>query len=159
MQPELWAQAVANTNRLIAGARALRIPIVVTEQYPEGLGPTVESIADNLEGVKRLPKLEFSALKNQAVADHVKALGVKSLVVAGIEAHVCMVQTVSSALPDYQVWVARDAVASRTAANAEAGLALMHDMGARLAPTETILFWLLEKAGSPEFKTISKLVK
>jgi nicotinamidase-related amidase len=159
MHPDLWAAALANTKRLIVGAKTLGIPVLATEQYPEGLGPTVSDLATELEGVPRLPKLEFSALANATVAKTVRGLGVKSLVLAGIEAHVCMVQTVNSAVADYDVWVARDAVASRTQANAQAGLELMRETGAKLAPTETILFWLLEKAGSPEFKTVSKLVR
>ena len=160
MDAGLMSQAVANIRRLTAAAKLLQVPTLVSEQYPEGLGSTIAAIADDLGDVPRLPKLEFDAMKNAAFAARLGVTKAKAVILAGIEAHICVVQTAASLLArGYDVWVARDAVASRTPANMEAGLSLMHDAGAKLAPTETILFWLLERAGTPEFKTLSKLVR
>jgi nicotinamidase-related amidase len=153
-------QAVANIGRLLTAAKLLSLPTLVSEQYPEGLGPTVGAIAEHLGDTPRVAKMEFDALKNAEFAALLTAAKPKAVILAGIEAHICVVQTAASLLTrGYDVWVARDAVASRTEANMEAGLTLMHDAGAKLAPTETILFWLLERAGTPEFKTVSKLVR
>ncbi len=160
MDPALMKQAVTNIGRLLTAAKLLHLPMLVSEQYPEGLGPTLAAIAEHAGDVPRLAKVEFDAMKNAAFAAKLAATKAKAVIVAGIEAHICVVQTAASLLArGYDVWVARDAVASRTPANMEAGLTLMHDAGAKLAPTETILFWLLERAGTPEFKVVSKLVR
>ncbi len=160
MDAALMPQALANIGRLLKTAKLLQLPVLVSEQYPEGLGPTVPAIAEELDDVPRLPKVEFDAMKNAGFATRLGATKAKAVILAGIETHICVVQTAASLLArGYDVWVARDAVASRTRANMEAGLGLMHDAGAKLAPTETILFWLLERAGTPEFKTVSKLVR
>lgn len=159
MEPRLFEQAVANVKRLATAAKLLKIPVLVTEQYPEGLGLTIAAIAGELDGAPRTAKMEFDAAKNATFNARLAATGAKSVILAGIEAHICVTQTAASLMGGYDVWVARDAVASRTQANYDAGLALMHDAGAVLAPTESILFWLLERAGTPEFKAISKLLR
>ena len=160
MDAGLMKQAVQNIGRLLTAAKLLELPALVSEQYPEGLGPTVAAIAEHLGDVPRLPKLEFDAMKNAAFAAKLGATKAKAVILAGIETHICVLQTAASLLArGYDVWVARDAVASRTQTNMEAGLTLMRDAGAKLAPTETILFWLLERAGTPEFKVVSKLVR
>jgi nicotinamidase-related amidase len=146
---------VAQTTILACGARVLGLPLLVTEQYPRGLGDTVPALREALEGIERLPKTVFSAAR----ADGFDLAGRDQALVCGIETHVCVNQTVHDLLGGgVEVHVAIDAVGSRTAANRELGLRKMEDSGAILTSVETALFELLGEAGSDEFKTIQKLV-
>ena len=130
--------------------------VLVTEQYPRGLGETVPEVAAHLDGVPRLEKVIFSAVR----ADGFDLGGRDQALVCGIEAHVCVAQTVADLLDeDVDVQVAGDAVSSRTAANRRAGLAKMEASGAMLTSTEMALFELLGRAGTPEFKQVQALVK
>jgi nicotinamidase-related amidase len=146
---------VRNTSILVQGARTLGLPIVVTEQYPRGLGETVPEIAEHLQGVRRLEKVVFSA----AAADGFDLEDRDQALVCGIEAHVCVSQTVHDLLAQgLEVQVATDAVSSRTAANRTIGVAKMERAGATPTSTETALFELLGRAGTDEFKAIQRLV-
>jgi nicotinamidase-related amidase len=146
----------ANTAVLVQGARALGIPVVVTEQYPEGLGETVAEVAQHLDGVEPVSKTEFSAVR----ADGFSLEGRDQALVCGIEAHVCVQQTAQDLLDaGVEVHVAADAVTSRTALNRRLGLEKMEGSGAVVTSTEMALFELLERAGTPEFKTIQKLIR
>jgi len=146
----------ASTAILVQGARALGLQIVVTEQYPRGLGETVPEVARHLDGVPRLEKLVFSARR----ASGFDLGGRDQALVCGIETHVCVNQTVHDLLDDgVEVQVATDAVSSRSAANRRAGLAKMEGSGAVLTSTEMALFELVGSAGSDEFKQIQALVK
>ncbi len=141
---------------LIQGARALGIPVVVTEQYPRGLGDTVPEVLEHLDGVERLPKSAFSAAR----ADGFDLHGRGQALVCGIETHVCVSQTVLDLLGSgVDVHVATDAVASRTAENRATGLHRMEAAGATLSSVEMALFELVGTAGTPEFKTVQGLVK
>jgi nicotinamidase-related amidase len=150
-------RVAANVATLVRGARLLGLPVLVTEQYPAGLGGTVPEVAEHLEGVPRMGKLAFSALEADGFPT---ALDVRDQVLlCGIETHVCVNQTVHDLLGGgVEVHVAIDAVGSRTAANRELGLRKMAESGAILTSVETALFELLGEAGSDEFKTIQKLV-
>ncbi|HEX7291547.1 MAG TPA: isochorismatase family protein [Conexibacter sp.] len=149
-------RVVAQTAILVEGAKTLGLPILVTEQYPRGLGDTVEPVRDVLgEDVERLPKTVFSAVR----AEGFDLRGRDQALVCGIETHVCVNQTVHDLVGGgVETHVAIDAVGSRTAANRELGLRKMEKSGAILTSTETALFELLGEAGSDEFKTIQKLV-
>ncbi len=160
---EAFAKAVegfeavaAQTAILVQGARTLGLPVLVTEQYPRGLGDTVEPVRAALgDDVERLPKTVFSAVR----ADGFDLQGRDQALVCGIETHVCVNQTVHDLLAGgVETHVAVDAVGSRTAANRELGLRKMEKSGAILTSAETALFELLGEAGSDEFKTIQKLV-
>jgi nicotinamidase-related amidase len=141
---------------LVQGARALDIPITVTEQYPRGLGATVPEVAEHLGDAPRLEKVVFSA----AQADGFDLRGRDQVLVCGIEAHVCVSQTVHDLLAQgVEVHVAADAVSSRTRENRELGLAKMQRAGALSTSTETALFELLGRAGTPEFKAVQELVR
>ncbi|HET6447527.1 MAG TPA: isochorismatase family protein [Conexibacter sp.] len=150
-----FAAVVAQTAILVRGAQTLGLPLLVTEQYPRGLGDTVEPVRDALGDVERLPKTVFSAAR----ADGFDLAGRDQALVCGIETHVCVNQTVHDLLAGgVEVHVAIDAVGSRSAANRELGLRKMEESGAILTSVETALFELLGEAGSEEFKTIQKLV-
>ena len=130
---------------------------MVTEQYPKGLGATVAEVADHLpDGVERLDKVRFSA----AEADGFDLGERDQALVCGIEAHVCVNQTVLDLLDeDVEVHVAADAVGSRTEANRELGLAKMERAGALLTSVEMALFELLGGSDAPAFKQVQALVK
>ena len=142
---------------LVQGAAEIGIPILVTEQYPKGLGSTVPEVADHLpEGTAPLEKVRFSAAEAEGfdVGDRDQAL------VCGIETHVCVNQTVLDLLDeDVEVHVATDAVGSRTDANRKAGLAKMESAGAILTSVEMALFELLGGSDAEAFKKVQALVK
>jgi nicotinamidase-related amidase len=141
---------------LVQGADALGVPVVVTEQYPKGLGETVPEVAEHLpEGVEPLPKTVFSAVR----ADGFGLDGREQAIVCGIESHVCVNQTVLDLLDQgVEVHVVVDAVGSRSAANRKLGLAKAERAGAWRTSVETALFELLGEAGSDNFKTVQRLV-
>lgn len=145
-----------NAGLLVQGASILGVPVLVTEQYPRGLGGTVPEVAEHLDGVPRLEKVEFDATEVEGF----ELGGRDQALICGIEAHVCVAQTAAGLLgQDVDVQVATDAVSSRTAANRRAGLAKMEASGAMLTSTEMALFELLGRAGTPEFKEVQALVK
>jgi nicotinamidase-related amidase len=144
------------TATLIEGAEAIGIPIVVTEQYPKGLGETAPEVAEHLpEGTEPLEKMVFSA----AEAEGFDLGGRDQALVCGIETHVCVNQTVLDLLGSgVDVEVAEDAVGSRTEENKRVGLHKMEAAGAVLTSVETALFELLGRAGTDEFKRVQKLI-
>jgi nicotinamidase-related amidase len=153
------APLVKNLEILIKAARRLEIPIVVSEQYPKGLGPTLAALRE-LSPEAPMEKLEFSCGGNKAIARKILQSGRKQIIVAGMETHVCVYQTVRDlARGGFTVFLPQDAVISRTAENRQAGLALCDKAGAVLTSTEATVFDLLGVAGTPEFKELSPLLK
>jgi nicotinamidase-related amidase len=144
------------TATLIEGAEAIGIPIVISEQYPKGLGETAPEVAEHLpEGTRPLEKVVFSV----AEAEDFDLAGRDQALVCGIETHVCVNQTVLDLLEDgADVQVAEDAVGSRTEENRRIGLHKMERAGAVLTSVETALFELLGRAGTDEFKAVQKLI-
>ena len=153
--PDFDAIASA-TATLIRGAEAMGVPILVTEQYPKGLGETVPEVADALPaGLEPIEKTVFSA----AEADGFDLGGRGQAIVCGIEAHVCVNQTVLDLLDrGVDVHVVADAVGSRSDANRALGLDKAERAGAWLTSVETALFELLGRAGGEQFKTVQRLV-
>jgi nicotinamidase-related amidase len=141
-----------NIERLIRGAKILGVPIVVTEQYVKGLGHTVAPLRDALgDDYKPIEKACFSGYRQ---------LDRKQVIVAGIETHVCVYQTVSDLLANgYEVTIVADAVSSRAEENKDIALRRMLADGAKLSSTEMVLFELTAVSGTDEFRAISKLVK
>jgi nicotinamidase-related amidase len=149
-----------NVKRLIKGARVLEMPIIWTEQYPEGIGATIPEIAKTLDGFKPIPKMTFSCCRNDEFLNALKATNRKQILVTGIETHICVYQTTLELLDaGYEVEVVADAVSSRTPQNKEIGLQKMKTAGAGITGTETALYELLKVAKGPEFKQILKIVK
>jgi nicotinamidase-related amidase len=141
---------------LVQGARILGLPVIVTQQYPKGLGETVPEVAEHLDGIEPVDKVTFSA----AAADGFDLDGRDQALICGIESHVCVSQTAHDLLDrGVEVHVARDAVTSRTDANRELGLHKMEGSGAVLTSVETALFELLGVAGTDEFKQVQGLIK
>lgn len=150
---ETFDQVARACGRLLAAARILQIPRIVTEQYPKGLGPTVQAVG--LEDEQPIEKTVFSAVR----AEGFDLQGRDQAIVCGIEAHVCVSQTVLDLLEaGVRVHVPADAVGSRHPIDYERGLMRLERAGASVSTVETVLFELLERAGTPEFKAIQKLV-
>lgn len=147
-----------NIRRLIDGATILGLPVAATEQYPKGLGHTVAELAERLGDVPS--KLTFSCTGCKGVVEGLRDQGVSKLLVCGIEAHVCVQQSVLDLLADgWRVYVAADAVGSRFAVDYRTALGRMESSGATLTTTEAALFEWCQVAGTPEFKQISRLVR
>lgn len=152
-------KVIKNTNVLISMAKSMEMPIIVTEQYSKGLGNTVPQIDENLEDAMKFEKNTFSGCIGE-VMDCLKKTGRKKVIITGMETHVCVFQSVRDLLKQgYYVFVAADAVSSRTEENYSNGLSMMQNMGAVISNTETILFDMLKESGTPQFKALSKLIK
>jgi len=153
-------QVLANTERLIRFCQQLEIPIVTTEHYPHGLGATVPEIRNLHRSFSVIEKIDFScagcAPLNQAIND----LGRDQIILCGIETHVCIYQTAFDMLRQgKQVSVAVDAVSSCSAANREIGLKRMAELGVQSMGTQMLMFEILGKAGTPQFKDVAGLLK
>ena len=149
-----------NVKQLIKGFAALEIPIILTEQNPKGLGPTLTEIKELLPDIMAIPKMSFSCCDEMAYMDAVKKPGKKQIVIAGIEAHICVYQT-SAALTDmgYEVHVVTDAVTSRFPENKKLALKKMGRMGIEMTSVEMALFELLKTAEHEKFREIVKIIK
>jgi len=155
---------VRNTKILIEAADRLGVPIVVSQQYPRGLGSTIKPIEDALAPVKqpvhRFDKVEFSAAAAPAFAELAHRMGRDQWILCGMEAHVCVYQSARDLVArGWAVHVCADAVCSRTPLNWETGLRLTERAGAIITSTEVCVFDLLGRAGSDEFRALSKAIK
>jgi nicotinamidase-related amidase len=151
---ETFAGVARQCGRLVEGAGILDVPVVATEQYPRGLGATAPEVGLP-EGAARVEKTVFSAAR----ADGFELGGRDQVVVCGIEAHVCVMQTVLDLLErGAEVHVVADAVGSRHAQDREIGLQRLDRAGATLTTVEAALLELCERAGTPEFKAVQKVI-
>jgi nicotinamidase-related amidase len=149
-----------NIEKLIRGARALEIPMLATEQYPRGIGPTIPRIASLLDGAPVISKLSFSCCGDPAFLAAFQALNRRHILIAGIECHVCVYQTTMDLLDrGHEVQIVADGVSSRTAWSRDLGLQRMRDEGAKITSTEIALFELLKTAGAEPFREISQILK
>jgi nicotinamidase-related amidase len=152
-------RVVWNTRRLIDGATILGLPVLATEQYPAGLGPTVPELAQRLPS-PILSKLSFSCTGCAGLLDTLADRGITRILVCGIEAHVCVAQTVLDLLSaGWRVYVAVDAIGSRFDVDYRTAVARMDAAGATLTTTEAALFEWCQVAGTPQFKQISQLAR
>ena len=167
VQERLWPH-ISNKDQvrdrcriLMEGARLLNVPFVVSEQYPKGLGPTLAELRECRTAETPLcTKNEFGCFANEALAAEIEKPGRRQLVVCGIEAHVCVLQTVLSALDrGFKVGVPADAVGSREEGNRQLALLRMRDAGAVALSSEMILFEWMGTARHPAFKAVSQLIK
>jgi nicotinamidase-related amidase len=151
-----FADVTRGTAALIRGGEAVGVPIIVTEQYPKGLGHTVEEVAEQLpEGLEPIEKICFSAPE----AEGFDLRGRNQALVCGIEAHVCVNQTVLDLIDEgIEVHVAVDAVGSRFPGSKEIGIEKARRAGAVITNVETALFELVGRAGTDEFKEIQRVV-
>ncbi|MFN4261130.1 MAG: hydrolase [Gemmataceae bacterium] len=152
------AEMVNNIAFMIDAARLLEVPVQATEQYPQGLGPTVPELAQRVP--ERPAKVGFSCCAIPAVVENLRREARPKVVLAGIEAHVCVMQTALDLLSqNFRVYIPVDAVASRYAVDHEFALRRLEHAGAILTTSETVVFEWTGGADHPKFKEISKLVQ
>ncbi len=159
---DLYPRSLKNMQIAIEAAGTLGIPIILTEQYPKGLGKTVGEISASLEGKKarRIEKVTFSCARDEGFLQAVAATNRKQVVIVGMETHVCVYQTaVDLTRAGYSVFILDDAVSSRFLHNYQSGLQALRDAGCTVVSTETAIFELLKVAATPEFKKVSALIK
>jgi nicotinamidase-related amidase len=160
MDAERRDDMVTNVKILASAARRLDVPVLVTEQYPKGLGRTLPEVKSLLADVPPFEKTAFSCADATGFMDRVRALGADHVILTGIEAHVCVLLTALDLLGrGLKVSVVADAVCSRRAANLEIGLAQARQAGAVITATETVVFQLLGGADNDAFRELSKLLK
>jgi nicotinamidase-related amidase len=151
---------VTNVTRLVLTFEMFNMPIVVTEQYPEGLGNTVEKLEEQFTVLEVVEKMELAATDNPQFMEKVNKLGCDTFVVCGVETHVCVNQTVLGLIAlGKTVHVVADAVGSRHALDHDTGIRKMENAGAIVTTAETVMFELADKAGTDSFKNIQTMVK
>lgn len=156
---EYKEQVIDNNKILITAAKEMNFPVIATEQYPKGLGRTVPELLDLLEDDYVFAKNSFTAYTEE-VKEALKSLGKKKVLITGMETHICVFQTSRDLIEaGYEVYLVKDGVASRTKSNFLNGLDLIKSLGAVITNTETAVFDLLKVSGTPEFKTMSKMIK
>jgi nicotinamidase-related amidase len=154
------AHVVARCGILIEAARRLDAPVLATRQYPRGLGALVEPLAGALRPEECHDKLAFSAFAEPAVREEMLRLGRDQFVVAGVEAHVCVLQTALDLLAEgYGVAVVADAVASRREESRALALERLRRHGAEIVNTEMVVFEWLGRAGTDDFRALSPLIR
>jgi nicotinamidase-related amidase len=151
---------IDNVQKLLRGILVLNVPVILTEQYPQGLGSTLPEIKQLISEIEPIPKLSFSCCGDENFVRKLEATGRRQVLISGIETHVCVYQTVADLIKaGYEVHVVTDTVSSRTQENKKTGLNLMSSMGAALTSTETVLFELLKIASGENFKAISRIIR
>lgn len=157
---------LSNVQRLLATAELFSVAVIGTEQYPKGLGPTVESIREQILklngcGATDLPaKTMFSCRECEAPFQALLDAGIRKLLLCGIETHVCVAQTALDMVSaGFNVWIAVDAVGSRFVQDHEIALKRLEAHGCHLTTTEAAMFEICEKAGNEQFKSVSKLLR
>ena len=149
-----------NAGILIKGLQALQVPIIVTEQYTRGLGPTIQPVQQLISNEQPIEKLAFSCCDEPVFMKHLAALDKKFIIISGIESHVCVLQTTLDLLErNYVPVVVEDCISSRRLNDKILAVNRMRRSGAIITTYESILFELLRFSGTEEFKAISKLVK
>lgn len=143
----------------IKAFKALGIPIVVTEQYPKGLGRTVPELR-SIQGVEPIEKIHFNCFEEEGFRRAIEGFGRRRLLMAGVETHICVAQTALEAIRrGFEVHILEDATSSRSELDREIGLRRMERAGAIPSSVEMAIYEVLGRAGTPEFKEILKLVK
>lgn len=149
-----------NVIRLLELSKIFGLSVLFTEQYPEWLGPTLPEIVKTPPSYKTISKMHFNCCDVEGFNEALTSLDLKNLIVVGVETHICVFQTCVSLLEQgYKVHVPQDAVTSRTDENWQVGLRLMERAGALITSTETIIYQVMKKAGTPEFKEMLKVIK
>jgi isochorismate hydrolase len=146
-----------NVLKLSRFARIIGLPVLMTEQ--EKLGVTLPQIREELRAVEIISKVDFDCFGSQVFAEKLKSMNRKTLILSGIEAHICVAQTAISALPEYTVHVVADATSSRSLSNREIALERMMQAGVTVTSTEMVIYEVLKRAGTDIFREVLKLVK
>lgn len=151
---------IPRTRILLEGLRQLGVPIIISEQYPKGLGATLPEIREAAGDAKAYAKTSFSCWDNEGLREAIDATGCRNILVCGTETHICVLQSaIDMVEAGKQVLIVEDCVGSRFPHDIEVGLRRAEQEGVRISTTETVLFEMLRAAGTPKFKAISRLIK
>ena len=159
---DLYPRSLKNMQVAIEAADTLGLPIILTEQYPKGLGKTVPEVMLPLDGkeYRLIEKMTFSCARDEGFLSAVSDLNRRQVIMVGMETHVCVYQTsVDLTRAGYSLFVLDDAVSSRFLHNYQSGLQALRDAGCTVVSTETAIFQLLKVAATPEFKKVVSLIK
>lgn len=160
MPPKVSPGNIGRMKKLLIAARILGIPRLYTEQYPQGLGPTIPAIKEELDGAPRFEKLCFSSFDCAPFQEELHRLSRSQVILCGIEAHVCVLQTAFALKgAGFSPWVVEDAVLSRFKEDFQSACHLMRSAGIPLLTTEIIIFGWLRGADHPNFRELSRLLK
>lgn len=160
--PVMWEkeQLLKNCTTLVKGLNELGLPLVITQQYTKGLGETLGEIKEAVPDFEFIEKRAFSCCDEPSVLEKLNLLGVRNIIICGIEAHVCVLQTAIDLKENgFHPVVVMDCVSSRTKENIELAKERFRFENIMMTSYESILFELTRSSGAPEFRTISKLVK
>ena len=151
------AAFIKNCAWLLKLANKMKVPVLVSEQYPKGLGATIEELRPYFESSNCIEKIHFSCMQQPEYVQHLKEQNKRQLLIIGIEAHVCVLQTaMEMSEAGFDVYVVVDAVSSRNEIDLKYGLKRMKQEGIQLITAEMVFFEWLRHAGGPEFKALSK---
>lgn len=155
------AELLSSTVKLIQGIKIFQVPIIITEQYPQGLGETIRPIRNLLgETIQPFIKTSFSCMADHAISKQILSMPISQWIVVGIEAHICVLQTAKELKRiGREVTVLNDAISSRSIHDFSTAIAEMRAEGIRISSVETVLFELLKDSRTPEFKSINRLIK
>lgn len=148
---------IDNTIRLLKFAEIIGLPVILTEQ--EKLGSTVPEIKQEISNLQPITKLTFNCFLRDDFVDYIRQIGRKTLILVGVETHICVAQTALSAAPHFRVHLVSDAVSSRSVDNWNIGIERMRESGVIITSTEMLIFELLKEAGTDEFRAVLPLVK
>ena len=152
--------ALENSIKMANIAKSLNIPVVVTEQYPKGLGTTDYTLKNNISGAKYFEKVSFSALLNEELKNYLFNIAKKQIILCGIELHICVLQTALDLLKNgFDVFIISDACASRNQSEYNTGIELLKQYGAKIVTVEIALFGLLKTSAHEKFKQLQALIK
>lgn len=162
LMPAIYKQdeIITKTVQLLNGLKTIGCPVIFTQQYTKGLGMTIPELMETQEEFHYFEKLTYSCLDCGEIKAELKKHNKKTVILAGVESHICVMQTARDLIAEgYQVCVITDCTGSRTESNYQVGIERMKQEGVYISSVESVLFELLEKAGTPEFKVVSKLIK
>ncbi len=152
-------RVVDNIRKLILFADIVKVPVILTEQYPEGLGETIPEIKRLLPNIKPIRKIEFSCFGSEDFRRELRRVNAKSIILTGIEAHVCISQTALEGLSEYDMYVVCDAVSSRNPEDKAVSLERLRFNGVTIISTEMLIYEVLRRAGTEEFRRALRIIK
>ena len=151
---------VKNAAKAAKAAQIMNIPVIITEQYPKGLGKTVNELSESIKNYTPIEKTYFSAMREDKFRDILKNYKKKQILLCGIETHICVLQTASDLISKgYEVYILEDASSSRNIYEHNTGIELLKQYGAKITCTEIALFEWLKTSQNPNFKEIQALIK
>jgi len=152
-------EVVGNIAKLVKFAKIAGIPVVLTEQYPKGLGRTIDDLRELIPDLKPIEKVSFNCFLSEEFRRRLEETGATTLILVGIEAHICVTQTALKGLEKFRVYVIVDATSSRTEKDLTTAIERMRHEGVVIASTEMVIYEMLEKAGTDEFKEVLEIIK